>query len=628
MNDETVTPEFEPSDVSQGAHVLSGEEWDRLQARLTQLEQFQHMVELNPQAPWVTNAAGQLLDFGPRWLELTGLTREQALTTGWTDVPHPDDLPRMLAGLSHAMATGVPLDMEHRIRVANGSYRWMRTRAYPRRNEQGEIVNWHGFTEDVDARVRAEQALQASEIRYRTIVEAVHEGIWMVDGDYCTTFANGRMAAMLGYTCEEMAGRPISDFMDDTAFEDFTRHRELRQAGSHEQYDGRYRRKDGTDLWLIVSADPLMDEDGQFCGAIAFMTDISDRKQLEREHSRLAAIVQFSEDGIVSKDLHGIVTSWNLAAERIFGWHADEIIGRSKSLIIPQDLKDELPAILRRVSAGDPILPYETRRVRKDGTEIDVSISVSPVKDADGNITGAATIVRDITERKRTERELQRKQAEVESLNERLKRAMRETHHRVKNNLQIISAMIDMQSIEHRGSSTVPIKELSRLNGHIRTLATVHDLLTRDIREDERDQRVSSKSVIEMLLSLLAQSPAPLTVESQIEDIALHSKQAVTLSLIINELVSNAAKHAPGRVLVTLSADQGLAHLQVQDEGPGFSEGFDPVANSHLGLELVQGIVATDLMGQCCFETRAEGGAVVSIRFPIPDDAPEGDLTA
>ena len=180
--------------------------------------------------------------------------------------------------------------------------------------------------------------------------------------------------------------------------------------------------------------------------------DINDLKQLEAEQALLAAIVSSSEDAIVSKDLNGIVTSWNQAAERIYGWKAEEIIGKSKALVIPPELPNELSNILRQVRAGEKIEHYETRRVRKDGRLIDVAISVSPIKTSQGEIVGAATIVRDITERKRIEREIQQKHAEVEALNARLRRAMIETHHRVKNNLQVISAMIEMQMLEHKAA--------------------------------------------------------------------------------------------------------------------------------------------------------------------------------
>lgn len=340
-------------------------------------------------------------------------------------------------------------------------------------------------------------------------------------------------------------------------------------------------------------------------------------KQLQTDQALLAAIVNSSEDAIVSKDLNGIVTSWNRAAERIYGWKAEEIIGRSKALVIPPDLPDELSNILARIRAGEWIEHYETRRMRKDGTIIDVAISISPVRDTNGQITGAATIVRDITERKRSERELQQRKAEVEMLNRRLTRAMQETHHRVKNNLQIVCAMIDMQSIEYIQQGSVPLAELLRLGHHIRTLAIVHDLLTKSIREEEADQRISARVIIGQLLQLLEQTSAGRKIHSTVEEVELLSKQAVTLSLVINELVSNAVKHAAGNVDVSLEAQDGTAELSVSDDGTGFPPDFDPMIQANLGLELVLELVRRDLQGNIAFENKPEGGARVRARFPL-----------
>lgn len=338
---------------------------------------------------------------------------------------------------------------------------------------------------------------------------------------------------------------------------------------------------------------------------------------MQTDQALLAAIVNSSEDAIVSKDLNGIVTSWNRAAERIYGWKAEEIIGRSKALVIPPDLPDELSNILARIRAGEWIEHYETRRMRKDGTIIDVAISISPVRDTNGQITGAATIVRDITERKRSERELQQRKAEVEMLNRRLTRAMQETHHRVKNNLQIVCAMIDMQSIEYIQQGSVPLAELLRLGHHIRTLAIVHDLLTKSIREEEADQRISARVIIGQLLQLLEQTSAGRKIHSTVEEVELLSKQAVTLSLVINELVSNAVKHAAGNVDVSLEAQDGTAELSVSDDGTGFPPDFDPMIQANLGLELVLELVRRDLQGNIAFENKPEGGARVRARFPL-----------
>jgi len=596
----------------------------------SRLEQYRHMVELDPQVPWVADRDGKLFDFSPRWLELTGLTREQALTTGWTEVPHPDDLPKMLAAWSRSMETGAPLDVEHRIRVADGSYRWMRTRAFPRRIEssesEGEITAWHGYTEDVDRRVKSELALQKSEARYRSVIETAQEGVWMVDADYTTTFVNSRMAQILGREPGEIIGKPMEKFVDPRDQAQLSRQRRLRKDGESGQYDCRYVRKDGSELWVIASEAPMIGPEGEFEGATALMTDITERKNWELELARLAAIVESSEDAIVSKDMNGVVTSWNASAERIYGWKAEEIIGKSKALVMPPDLPNELPSILSRIAAGQRIAHYETRRMRKDGTIIDVAVSVSPVKDSQGHIVGAATIVRDISERRRAERELQRKHEEVEALNGRLRRAMQETHHRVKNNLQIVCAMIDLQAIEHVSDTTVPLCELERLGMHIRTLAIVHDLLTTGIREEEEDQRVNSAAVIGRLVALLGMAFSTHNIHAQVADVALLSKQAVALSLALNELVSNAVKYAKSRIDVELKTEDEVGELLVCDDGRGFAARFNPLTDAHTGIELVQGLAQTDLRGTATFENRPEGGACVRIRFPLINNDKTAEL--
>jgi PAS domain S-box-containing protein len=126
-------------------------------------EELRWTIDLNPQISWTADLEANVLDFGDRWLSLTGLTREEALGQGWIQVPHPEDLPRLLSAVQHSLATGAPFDVEHRIKTASGDYRWMRSRAFPRRNASGAIFKWHGTTEDIEERKRAEQALIQSE---------------------------------------------------------------------------------------------------------------------------------------------------------------------------------------------------------------------------------------------------------------------------------------------------------------------------------------------------------------------------------------------------------------------------------------------------------------------------------
>jgi PAS domain S-box-containing protein len=162
-------------------------------------------------------------------------------------------------------------------------------------------------------------------------------------------------------------------------------------------------RPDGSRIILRVNIDPLYDINGRLSGAISVFEDVTDLKQAEQDSRRLAAIVESSDDAIVSKDLNGVLASWNQAAERLFGYKADEVIGKPVTLLIPPERHDEEPGILERIRRGEGIEHYETVRRRKDGSLLDISLTVSPIRDAKGKIIGASKIARDITRRKRVE---------------------------------------------------------------------------------------------------------------------------------------------------------------------------------------------------------------------------------
>ena len=159
---------------------------------------------------------------------------------------------------------------------------------------------------------------------------------------------------------------------------------------------------------------------GKVDGWIASLLDITEQSRAVQAREQLASIVESSGDAIVSKDLDGIIISWNSAAERLFGYAAEEVVGKSITILIPEELHDEEPKILERIRHGDSLDHYETIRQRKDGSRVPVSLSVSPVKDAHGTIIGASKIARDITARKRAEHERDRIEGELRELSEKL----------------------------------------------------------------------------------------------------------------------------------------------------------------------------------------------------------------
>jgi PAS domain S-box-containing protein len=387
----------------------------------------------------------------------------------------------------------------------------------------------------------------------------------------------------------------------------------LRHGEALYNYPARLRCKDGSIKHVLIHSNACFEE-GKFLYTRCFTRDVTYLQESEIARQRLAAIVDSSDDAIIGKTLEGIITSWNKGAERIFGYTSEETIGRPKTILFPPDRLEEEDKILAKLRRGERIDHFESVRVRKDGRQIDVSLTISPIRDSWGAIVGASTIARDITQARQQQRELA-------ALNARLKRSMKETHHRVKNNLQIIAALIEMQAQEHEKNRAVPLEEFDRLKSHVCTLAIVHDLLTKNLRETEDAQRISTKDVLVRLLPMLQQTAWKQTVRFEIADAELPSKQCVSLALVITELVSNALKHGKSDTEVTFAVQGRRAILAVCDDGPGFPEDFDPIASANTGLELVESLVRTDLAGQACYENRTQGGACVRVLFALPAPA-------
>jgi PAS domain S-box-containing protein len=220
----------------------------------------------------------------------------------------------------------------------------------------------------------------------------------------------------------------------------------------------------------------------------------------------------------------------------------------------------------------------------------------------------AVGVCTDITDLKQRERE-------IEELNERLHRAMTETHHRVKNNLQVISALMDMQ-VTH-GEDVVSVSEIRRLGQHIRALATIHDLLTRTVRATGEGEVISAKEALEQMMPLILAVAGDRPVRCEVAEVRLPMRQGTALAVLVNELVSNAVKHGQGAIELTLQADGETIRLEVSNDGPGFPSGFDSKTSANTGLELIESLIRWDLQGTVTYENRPDGGARVVVTFPL-----------
>ena len=247
-----------------------------------------------------------------------------------------------------------------------------------------------------------------------SIVDSSSDAIFSKSLDGTITSWNHAAELMYGYTAAEIVGRPVSILVPTGREKEMPAIlRRIHQGERVEHYETERVTKNGTVIPVSLSVSPIHDHDGGVVGAASIARDITERQVADREAKKreasvglLASIVDSSEDAIVGKSLEGVITSWNHAAEAMYGYTAAEIIGEPISLVMPAGSEEEMRNILERIRTGQRVEHYETDRVRRDGTIVPVSLSVSPIHDAAGAVIGAASIARDISERRLSDQRL------------------------------------------------------------------------------------------------------------------------------------------------------------------------------------------------------------------------------
>lgn len=526
-----------------------------------------------PQPVWTTLPDGSVDYSNAAWRAYTGRSPEGSLGGGWADAVHPDDVAAIAARFRDASADGAPYEVEYRFRRADGVYRWHLARVAPIRDASGAVVGWAGTANDVDDRRRAEAARRGSQERYRTLFASIDEGFCVVE------------------VIVDAANRPV-DYRFLEANPAFERHTGLRGAvgrtarelvpGLEEHWFETYGRvaASGEPVRFVDEAESM---GGRSFDVYAFrlgppeqrqvailFTDVSGRRRAEADQLRLAAIVESSWDAIVGRDLDGTITSWNPGAEALYGYSAAEIVGQPVARLLPPGNEGELADITARLGRGERIPPFETVRLRKDGTLVEVEMTVSPILDAAGRLLGVAAIARDISERRGAER---RQQEFLEAVSHDLKNPLAS----VRGQAQFLARRANRGGLEPgalaeglagiEGAALRMEAQIDELQDAAR-LRAGHPL---ELRVEPVDLAALAEAA--MAEARLAATGHTLRLEAPAEGL-VGRWDALRLRRVIDNLLSNALKYSDGgEVAVAVREERRgygrWAMLAVRDEGVG-----------------------------------------------------------
>lgn len=277
----------------------------------------------------------------------------------------------------------------------------------PVKDAAGKIIGASKIARDISERAKIQEQLRQSENRFRVTLASIGDAVIATDREGRIEFMNSVAEKLTGWDCPEALGVPL-----DTVFKiiNETSRQPVESPVSHVFRKGvmvglanhtLLIAKDGTERPIDDSAAPIRESNGGLTGVVLVFRDATKQRAAELTARKLATIVENSDDAIISKDLNGIITTWNRGAERIFGYTTAEAVGHPISMLIPPDHINEEPQILERIRKGERVDHYQTVRQRKDGSLVDISLTVSPVRDASGTVVGASKIARDITEQRR-----------------------------------------------------------------------------------------------------------------------------------------------------------------------------------------------------------------------------------
>ncbi|HEY3361702.1 MAG TPA: PAS domain S-box protein [Methanosarcina sp.] len=614
-------------------------------------DRFRSVLENSLDVAYRRNLQTDIYDYmSPVVEKITGFSAQEISVMSANETlgrVHPDDLLIVTSGLVQAYNDGFGT-LEYRFKHKDGKYRWFADSFTVNKDQNGRPLFSGGIVRDITERKNAEEALKKvhenleEKVKERTtelekaynslkenekgLAEAqkiAHIGNW--DWDLVTgeIYWSEELYRIFGRSPQE-SGATYDELLNYIHPED----REYVNNAIKTALNGRKALSGklfGIDYRIVLASgeertvhsqpEIIFDENNIPIRVKGIVQDITECNRAEEKLQILANAVESSNDAIVTESLEGIITSWNKGAEQVYGYSAEEILGKNVSILASANLKDETKRLINRIKQGIKIKNYETSRLRKDGKLITVSITLSPIFDASGKLVAISAIARDITERVKAEETM----AKIEDARK------KEIHHRIKNNLQVISSLLDLQAEKFRDKEV--LEAFRESQSRVLSMSLIHEELYKGKGADTLDFSIYLQNLAENLFQTYSLSSKNIHLNTDLEENTFFDMDvAVPLGIIVNELVSNSLKHAftegeEGEIRVKLCREEindemskFRFSLTVSDNGKGIPENLELENLESLGLQLVSTLV-DQLNGK--IELKRDLGTEFKILFDV-----------
>lgn len=502
----------------------------------------------------------------PSWTKTLGYTAEELGTKPFLDFVHPDDIRSTQAEMRRLSEGQATIQFENRYHCHDGTYRWLLWNATPDLDQQLIYATAHDVT---NRKINEQQLL----LRDRSI-ESASNGILIVDAqapDMPTVYCNSGFERITGYSKQEVIGQNCRFLQgQDKDQPELARLRKALQDEEECRVELRNYKKDGTFFWNELYITPVRNPQGEVSHFVGVQTDITEAKRARLASLELAAIIESCEEAIIGKTIEGIIQSWNKGAERLYGYTEKEVLGKPITILFPEDKMQEFEDIMSNIRSHQGIQQLETIRRRKDGKNIQVAITISPITDQTGHLIGSSTLAYDITERKQREKDLAEKTEELARSNQELQQFAYVASHDLQEPLRMVSSYTQLLRKRYKGQLDADADEFIgfAVDGANRMQQLICDLLeysrvgAKETPIEPVDCNVIMRSVIDNLSSSIEETQGQVTTDV----LPTLKANPTQLSQLFQNLLGNAMKFK-GEV-------RPIVHVTAKKEGTNWRFAF------------------------------------------------------